>query len=136
MNRVDPDVIVVGGGLIGCLVARALADDGRRVTVLERGTELGRRASTAAAGMLSPQMEWAEELLPDSEVMLELCVRARELWPEFARRLEALSGRPDCITIQLQARTGVNGVFRGYNLRGAFPHVEALVRECAALAAS
>ncbi|MGH7567328.1 MAG: glycine oxidase ThiO [Gemmatimonadota bacterium] len=101
-----PDVIVVGGGLIGCLAARALADDGRRVILFERGAELGRRASTAAAGMLSPQMEWAEDMLvggvggisaradatPRTEAMLDLCVTARERWPAFAAGLEAETG--------------------------------------------
>ncbi|HJR52578.1 MAG TPA: glycine oxidase ThiO [Gemmatimonadota bacterium] len=96
-----PDAIVVGGGLIGCLVARALADDGRRVTLFERGAELGGKASTAAAGMLSPQMEWAEDLLVEGEAdvagrtdaMLELGIAARERWPAFAAALEAETGR-------------------------------------------
>jgi len=99
MPRV-PDVIVVGGGLIGCLAARALAADGRRVTLYERAT-LGRGASTAAAGMLSPQMEWAEGILVGEgegaaerlEAMLELCFAARERWPSFAAGLEAETGR-------------------------------------------
>lgn len=56
--------------------------------------------------------------------------------PEFAARLEALSGRPDCIKVQLQARTGINAVFRGHNLRGGLPRVQAQVLECVALAAS
>lgn len=96
-----PDAIVVGGGLIGCLAARALADDGRRVTLFEQGAELGRKASTAAAGMLSPQMEWAEDLLVEGRVdverrtdaMLDLAIAAREGWPAFAAALEAETGR-------------------------------------------
>ena len=95
-----PDAIVVGGGLVGCLVARALADDGRRVTLYERVAGLGRKASTAAAGMLSPQMEWAEDLLVEGELdsarrtdaMLDLGIAARERWPAFAASLEAESG--------------------------------------------
>ncbi|HET7692545.1 MAG TPA: glycine oxidase ThiO [Gemmatimonadota bacterium] len=96
-----PDAIVVGGGLIGCLAARALADDGRRVTLFERGAELGRKASTAAAGMLSPQMEWAEDLLVEgaddlarrTDAMLDLGIAARGRWPAFAAALEAETGR-------------------------------------------
>ena len=95
-----PDAIVVGGGLIGCLAARALADDGRRVTLYERGAELGRKASTAAAGMLSPQMEWAEDMLVEgaldaarrTDAMLDLGIAARERWPAFAAALEAETG--------------------------------------------
>jgi glycine oxidase len=101
-----PDVIVVGGGLIGCLAARALADDGRRVTLFEKSAGLGRRASTAAAGMLSPQMEWAEGMLVGggggaladaarrTEAMLALCVAARERWAAFAAGLEDETGLP------------------------------------------
>ncbi|HET6618110.1 MAG TPA: FAD-dependent oxidoreductase, partial [Gemmatimonadota bacterium] len=92
MSR-DRDVIVIGGGLVGCLVTRALAHEGRSVTLFEKGAELGRRASTAAAGMLSPQMEWAEDMLPDSAAMLDLCVAARERWPAFATGLEAETGQ-------------------------------------------
>ena len=100
MSR-TPDAIVVGGGLIGCLAARALADDGRRVIVFERGAELGRKASTAAAGMLSPQMEWAEDLLVEgaddlarrTDAMLDLGIAARGRWPAFAAALEAETGR-------------------------------------------
>jgi glycine oxidase len=94
------DAIVVGGGLVGCLAARALADDGRRVTLYERGAGLGAKASTAAAGMLSPQMEWAEDLLVEgaldtarrTDAMLDLGIAARERWPAFAGALEAETG--------------------------------------------
>jgi glycine oxidase len=97
----NPDAIVVGGGVIGCLVARALAADGRRVTLFEMGAELGRKASTAAAGMLSPQMEWAEDLLVEGEedadrrtdAMIDLCIAARDRWAAFAEALEAETGR-------------------------------------------
>jgi glycine oxidase len=51
------DVVVIGGGVIGLTVARALALRGvREIAVLERGG-LGTEASFAAAGMLLPQVE-------------------------------------------------------------------------------
>ena len=34
-----PDVLIVGGGVIGCAVAYELAKDGLRVTLLERAGE-------------------------------------------------------------------------------------------------
>lgn len=52
----SPDVLVVGGGLIGCALAWELAGAGARVTVLERGRP-GAEASSAAAGMLGPRAE-------------------------------------------------------------------------------
>ena len=95
----DRDVVVVGGGLIGCLAARALAASGRSVRLIERGPALGRYASSAAAGMLSPQMESAEGLLVENEreaahtVMLDLCLAARDRYHRFVVDLEAETGR-------------------------------------------
>ncbi|UCE89951.1 MAG: glycine oxidase ThiO [Pseudomonadota bacterium] len=51
------DCVVVGGGLIGMLVARALTDEGAQVTVLERGAT-GRESSWAGGGILSPLYPW------------------------------------------------------------------------------
>jgi glycine oxidase len=53
MSR-TPDVIVIGGGVIGLSVAYFLARERLRVTVLDRGL-VGREASWAAAGYLSFQ---------------------------------------------------------------------------------
>ncbi|MBI4165111.1 MAG: glycine oxidase ThiO [Acidobacteria bacterium] len=80
------DVIVIGGGLIGCSVALRLAQAGLRVTVLERGTP-GAEASSAAAGMLSPQSEILE-----SGPFFDLCMASRRMYPKFAREVENLSG--------------------------------------------
>jgi glycine oxidase len=55
-------VIVVGGGLIGCAVARELAGCGCRVVLLERD-RIGGESSSAAAGILCPQEE-AEQPSP------------------------------------------------------------------------
>ena len=43
------NVVIVGGGIIGCATAYYLAKEGANVTVLERG-EIGNEASGAAAG--------------------------------------------------------------------------------------
>lgn len=48
-----PDVVVVGGGIIGLSVAYFLANDGASVAVLDRG-DLGAEASWAGAGILPP----------------------------------------------------------------------------------
>ncbi len=54
----SPDVAVVGGGIIGCVVAYYLARAGARVAVLERD-QIAAEASSAAAGMLAPLAEGA-----------------------------------------------------------------------------
>lgn len=51
------DVVIVGGGVMGCLTALELLQAGCRVTLLERG-ELGREASWAGGGIVSPLYPW------------------------------------------------------------------------------
>ncbi|MCZ6753476.1 MAG: FAD-dependent oxidoreductase, partial [Acidobacteria bacterium] len=45
------DTVIIGGGIIGCSLARLLAGEGVKVGVIERGAP-GEEASWAAAGML------------------------------------------------------------------------------------
>src|ERR1051325_9978593 len=75
------DVLVVGGGLIGCMIARELARDGLGVGVVERGA-LGSGASQDAAGMLAPQAE-VEEGGP----FLDLCLESSRLYRALADEL-------------------------------------------------
>ncbi len=51
------DVVIIGGGAIGMLSARALALRGARVTLLERG-QLGAQSSWAGGGILSALVPW------------------------------------------------------------------------------
>lgn len=85
-NAKTADVIIIGGGLIGCSIALRLAQAGLRVCVLDRGNP-GMEASTAAAGMLAPQ---GETIAPDT--FYQLCAASRDLYPEFVREIEELSG--------------------------------------------
>jgi glycine oxidase len=80
----SPDVIVVGGGLMGCSVARRLAKDGMRVLVLERSVP-GAEASSAAAGILGPTVESFDDALA-----LQLGRRSRELHAELAEEFDEL----------------------------------------------
>ncbi|HSP79906.1 MAG TPA: FAD-dependent oxidoreductase, partial [Myxococcaceae bacterium] len=82
----DVNVVIVGGGVMGCGIALRLAQAGARVTVLERSIP-GAEASSAAGGILAPQQE-AEGPGP----FLELCLRSRGMYPDFAAELLALTG--------------------------------------------
>ncbi|OYT71127.1 MAG: glycine oxidase ThiO [Chloracidobacterium sp. CP2_5A] len=81
------DVIIIGGGVIGLAIARALARDGLRVTVFERNAQPGGEASWAAAGMLAPQAE-ADAPGP----LFDLCLRSRALYADFVAALWAETG--------------------------------------------
>jgi glycine oxidase len=80
------DVIIVGGGVIGCSIALRLAGAGLKVAIIERG-RTGCEASRAAAGMLSPQAEASEP-----GAFLDLCLRSRAMYREFAELLKDTSG--------------------------------------------
>ena len=76
------DVVIVGGGVIGCSIAFRLAQAHVKVIILERG-EPGAEASQAAAGMLAPQGEMVE-----AGPFFELCATSRDLYPAFLADLE------------------------------------------------
>src|SRR5437764_14597998 len=67
-----PDVVIVGGGVIGCAIAYHLSLAGVGVLLLER-EHLAAGASGVAAGMLAPQAEAAHD---DAFFALALCGRA------------------------------------------------------------
>ncbi len=81
----NPDVIVVGGGIVGCAIAHRLAREGLAVTVLERGA-LGREASWAAGGILTP-VHLAEYPGP----LAELCAASVRLYPGLIQELRTAS---------------------------------------------
>ena len=85
MGSSRTDVVILGGGIIGCALAEELARYGQRVIVVERG-RLGQEASTAAAGILSAQMD-----LPEPDLFFELCQSARRMYPRWIEHVERRS---------------------------------------------
>ena len=84
--RQSPDVIVVGGGVIGCSIAYHLAREGVTVAVLDRG-EFGGEASSAAAGMLAPLSE-----MESAGPLQDLGLASLRLFPELAATLQREAG--------------------------------------------
>lgn len=78
---------LIGGGIIGLSAAWRLAQAGFAVSVFDRGP-LGAEASSAAAGMLAPQLE-AHGAGP----LLDFCLRARNSYAAFVDSLQAETGR-------------------------------------------
>ena len=81
------EIVIIGGGVIGLAVARALALRGAGDVCLIERSNLGQEASFAAAGMLAPQ---AEANSRDDFFML--ASRSRELYANFAASLREETG--------------------------------------------
>jgi glycine oxidase len=80
----QPDVIVIGGGLIGLTCATAIAGQGLRVHVItadERGA-----ASLASAGILAPSVGHPPGLART------LGITARDMYPEYVHELRSRTG--------------------------------------------
>ena len=76
------DVVIIGGGVIGLAVARALALRGIRDVLLLERNSLGGESSSAAAGMLAPQAEANR-----AHEFFYLTCQSRDMYPAFARRV-------------------------------------------------
>jgi glycine oxidase len=83
----DAEVVIIGGGVIGLTIARALALRGvRQLMLIERG-RLGAEASWAAGGILAPQVE-----VDHQDEFFQLACASRDLYPEFAESLKEETG--------------------------------------------
>ena len=80
------DVVVIGAGIVGCSVAYALAGEGAKPLVLERG-EIGREASWAGGGILNPIRP---HVYP--EALLPICERGVEAYERWIPRIAEASG--------------------------------------------
>ncbi|HKO98772.1 MAG TPA: glycine oxidase ThiO [Pyrinomonadaceae bacterium] len=80
-------VVIIGGGVIGMAVARALALRGLRDVLLIERTSLGAEASSAAAGMLAPQAE-----ADRADDFFWFTCQSRDMYSEFANSLRAETG--------------------------------------------
>ncbi|KND57696.1 Glycine oxidase ThiO [Candidatus Paraburkholderia schumanniana] len=90
MNRIEqgavhrPDFAVVGGGLVGRLVAWQLAGAGHRVELFERGAAAGTQsAAWVAAAMLAPLAEAASA----EPLVVGLGAASLERWPRLIEQL-------------------------------------------------
>lgn len=86
MSERVADVLVVGGGVIGCSIAHFLAKAGARVTLVER-RRIAEEASWASAGMIAPPKR-AEP--PSAHARLEK--RSFDAYPALVEELREFTG--------------------------------------------
>ncbi|OEH92953.1 glycine oxidase ThiO [Bacillus solimangrovi] len=80
------EVIIVGGGVIGCSIAFYLSKAGKKVLLLEKD-QIGLKSSSAAAGMLGVQAE-----LKEFSPIYPLARRSALLFPDLHQELKELTG--------------------------------------------
>src|SRR5713226_10290134 len=80
------DIVIVGGGVIGCAIAYYLRKAGREVMVVDQG-EIGAQASSAAAGLLAPLGS-----LDGPGPLADLLLASYSMFPELVPELEEASG--------------------------------------------
>jgi glycine oxidase len=78
--RRGADVIIVGGGIIGCAIARELAARGARVRLFEART-VGAGATQASAGILAPYIEGHAR-----GPLFDLTLRSLAMYDDFVAR--------------------------------------------------
>src|SRR5262249_54061244 len=83
----SPDILIIGGGIIGLSLAHELASEKQKVLLLDRQSP-GLEASWAAAGMLSPAPE-----SPHDTPLVPLAKKSLALYPDFIRAIEERSGQ-------------------------------------------
>ncbi|HUW28327.1 MAG TPA: glycine oxidase ThiO [Sulfuriferula sp.] len=82
----NPDFLILGGGIIGLSTALELARDGARVTVVERGVA-GGESSWAGGGILSPLLPWNY-----ATPVNRLCNLGNALYPDWVADLQSSAG--------------------------------------------
>src|SRR2546423_14376045 len=86
-SAASAEVVIIGGGVIGLSIARALVLRGVRDVIVVEKNDFGREASWAAGGILAPQIE-----ADRSNDFFSLACASRDLYRDFAKALRDESG--------------------------------------------
>lgn len=96
---IRPDLIIIGGGIIGCSIAHRMRHEYAEILIVEAAATLGTGASSAAIGGITPQS--GEFCLGPLGALAD---RSREMYPAWLRDICRESGQdvPVLATGQLQ----------------------------------
>jgi glycine oxidase len=78
MNK---NVIIIGGGIVGCLSALEFKKKGFDATIIEK-SNIGHEASSAAAGILYPLMPWKYD-----DALYKLSLGSAEFYEDLSKKL-------------------------------------------------
>ena len=90
-------IVIVGGGVIGCITAIELKKKGFDITIIDKG-QMAEGASSAAGGILFPLMPWNY-----NEEVYDLCKKSDEYY--------------GALTDELLYETGINSEYKKSGLR-------------------
>ena len=71
--------VIIGGGIVGCLTAIKLIENGYDVTMIDRSV-IGEESSAAGAGIIFPLMPWNYK-----SRVYELCLDALSFYKNFSK---------------------------------------------------
>jgi len=129
------NIVIIGGGVVGCAIARALSAHWDDVFVLEALPRIGMLTSTRNSGVIHSGLYYT----PGS-LKAKYCVRGNQLTYEFCRtygvphrkigKLVVASSEADLDELQALARTGAANGLEGLRIvdraaiRAREPHIE------------
>ncbi len=85
-------IVIVGGGIVGCMTAMAMVDRGHRVTIVERNqiaSQTSGESSWAGGGIIFPLLPWMY-----SEPVNQLTAYGAKSYQQICERLERETGLP------------------------------------------
>ncbi len=95
----EADIIIVGGGIIGCGIARELAKYDLQIVVLEKGDDVASGASKANNGMIHP----GNAVTPGS-LKAKLNVEGNSLYSRWAKELNSNFERSGSFVVSYQKK--------------------------------
>ena len=88
------DVVIIGGGIVGCAVARLLSAYEGSVTLLERGADVAEGASKANSGIVHAGFD-----AKTGSLKARLNVRGSEMYEELSREIGAPYAQPGAFVL-------------------------------------
>ena len=90
----DKQIIVIGGGVVGCAVARLLSRYEAKVTVLEGGEDVAHGASKANSGIVHAGFD-----AKPGSLKARLNVEGAQMYPALCAEVDAPYSRPGAMVL-------------------------------------